>query len=117
MRNVGKRASGGAANLTAPPPSNLTNSTKNAVITVEIGTETDMAFIEDFMIESEPLAALVDDPFPENPFKEIAEVYTHSKVMGDNRYYFSVDFNGKVFRALCDPGSMSSYVNFRVVNN
>ena len=56
------------------------------------------------MIESEPLAVLVDDPFPENPFEEIAEVYTHSEVMGVNRYYFSVDFNGKVIRALCDPG-------------
>ena len=48
----------------------------NKVRTVEIGTETEMAFIEDYIIESEPLAALVDDPFPENPFEEIAEVVT-----------------------------------------
>ena len=116
-RNVGKRNNGGAANLTASPPPILSNNIKKEVITVEIGTETDMAFVEDYMIDSQPIAALVDDPFPENPFEEIAEIYSHSDVMGDNRYYFVVEFNGKMIRALCDPGSMSSYVKFCVVNN
>ena len=69
----------------------------NGVVeTVEFDTETDIAFLEDFEINSDPIMPLVTDPFPENFFEEIAAIYTHSKIMGNNCYYFSVDFSGKV---------------------
>ena len=100
-RIVGKRNNRGAANITASPSPNLNKNLKSAVMTVEISTETNMAFVEDYIIDSE--RALVDDPFPENPFEEIAEIYTHSEVMGDNHYYFVFEFNGKVrfYEFLC----------------